>query len=173
MRIYDALNDIQGKIHFPNYVTEGDVQSDVVSALKKDGFLVKTMLGFKRSLKNAGCEFDIVVFADKHTAVAIIENKSPLEGPATDLDATHQGLKYRGFGIPVILFWDMKYYNELREFLKKEKLPTVKPVKINTESLKRLHKSLDIASMAAYDLGMTDLVEELERKRDLIQEQLR
>ena len=169
MRIYPALNDVQGTIHFPNYTTEGDVQSDVVSALKKDGFLVKTMLPFKQGQAGAGCSFDVVVFRDKHIALAIIENKSPLEGPKTNLDETHQGLKYRGFGIPVVLFWDMKDYPKLKEFLGNISSSVANtPVKTSPESLKRLQKSLDIAAMAAWDLGMYDLVRELETRRDQI-----
>ena len=171
MRVYPALNDVQGKIHFPDYMTEGDVQSDVVAALKKDGFLVKTMLSFKANQPTAGCSFDIVVFKNNREPLAIIENKSPQEGPITDLDKTHQGLKYRGFGIPVILFWDMKEYAKLKDFLKEGKPPLEKaPTKVSFSlvALRRLHKSLDIAAMSAWDLGMNEFVAELENHRDRI-----
>lgn len=175
MKIYPALNSIE-KVHFHDTVTEADIQAQLFGELKKDGFSVKAGVNYLRAKKVAGCQFDLVIHKGK-TAVAIIEVKSPFEGPRTDLNSTHQGLKYRSFGIPVILFWDMDNYPELKNFLKnaveKELMVTSSTVFLrNPEGYRRLHKALDIASMNAFDLGMHDLESYLEKERDSIKVQM-
>jgi hypothetical protein len=176
MRAYTSLNSLQGHIHFPSTTTEGDIQAELSCLLKQDGFSFRSQVPFMKQQAGAGCIFDIVIFKGRR-ATAIIEIKSPIEGPQTDLDASHQGLKYRSFGVPVILFWDLEQYHILKEFLKntnhsfdEQSLP--KSIK-GAESLKRLHKSLDIASMAAYDLGRNELVITLERQRDAVGEEMK
>jgi hypothetical protein len=172
MIIYAALNSTE-KLHLHDYETEADIQAQLYARLRKDGFDVKAGVTYLRTKSNIGCAFDLVIHKGREAAV-IIEVKSPLEGPQTDLDASHQGLKYRSFGLPVVLFWDMAYYQNLREFvdssLEKEtpKLKGATPFIKNPTTFKRLHKYLDISSMQAYDLGLSELERDLEQKRDAI-----
>lgn len=177
MKIYSALNSIE-KLYFHNVETEADIQCQLFSRLKKDGFSVKVGVNIRKGMAGAGCQFDLVIHQGKR-AIAIIEVKSSLEGPQVDLDSTHQGLKYRSFGIPVVLFWSMENYPDLKNFLRclltseipKDKIE-VKPLSRNTESYARLRQSLDIASMRAFDLGMHELEKDLEQKRDSIAVQM-
>ena len=172
MQIYEALNSTQ-KLHLPDRDTEADIQAQLFAKLRKDGFNVKVGVTWAISRKNSGCQFDLVIFKDKMASV-IIEVKSPFEGPQTNLDESHQGLKYRSFGLPVVLFWDMKDYSALKEFLNNSETKEISEPKHgeeavkNPEYLKRLHRALDIASMSAYDLGLAELEHDLEQKRDFI-----
>ena len=173
MRVYDSLNDSQ-KVHFSDRITESDTQAELYARLKKDGFTVKSAVGVAQKRSLGGVSFDLVVFKDK-TAVAIIEVKSTTKGPEEDLDATMQGLKYRSFGIPVVLFWDMSFYDDLKTFLSSKKTKNVDLVKntFNSGALKDLYKSLDITSMRAFDLRhhsqeFQELERLLEEKRDRV-----
>jgi hypothetical protein len=172
MIVYTALNSTE-KLHSHDSETEADIQAQLYAQLRKDGFNVKAGVTYIKNKSYMGCTFDLVINKGKEASF-IIEVKSPFEGPKTDLDASHQGLKYRSFGIPVILFWDMREYSKLKQFLnssiEKEisKPKGVTSFTKNPESFRRLHKSLDISSMHAYDLGLSDLERELEQKRDFI-----
>jgi hypothetical protein len=172
MKVYTALNSTE-KLYFHDTETEADVQAQLFAQLRKDRFNVKAGVNYSKNKPNMGCTFDLVIHKGKE-AIVIIEVKSPFEGPRTDLDASHQGLKYRSFGLPVILFWDMSNYAELKEFLKNSVEKVSEPPKEatafikNPDAFRRLHKSLDISSMHAYDLGLSELEHDLEQKRDFI-----
>lgn len=173
MRVYEALTTLQ-QIQNPVRKSEFEIQASLYSKLKEDGFKVRGCV----SLKRHKAQFDLVVFKGRK-ASAIIEVKAPDEGPTEDLDKTQQGMKYRVYGVPVVLFWSMEYYSDLKKFLQ-DNTVTQQPLIKETEKqehLKRLRTSLSIASMSAYDLQMGELEEYLERKTEwvsnLLQESLK
>jgi hypothetical protein len=174
MKVYEPLNSLD-KIDYPGWDTEADLQANLYAKLLADGFVVKAGLPYRANLGTGGCTLDLVIFKGRK-AVAVLELKNIIIGPTTDLASSHQGLKYRQFGIPVVLFWDMDNYPELKKFLADEKFQQQENRFKNPKDpfvLKRLHRSLDIASMAAYDLGMHELEAELEKQRDRITDKIR
>lgn len=174
MKVYESLNSLD-KIDYPGWDTEADLQASLYAKLLSDGFLVKAGLPYRSSMEGAGCTLDLVIFKGREAA-AILELKNTLVGPATDLNSSHQGLKYRQFGVPVVLFWDMTNYPELKKFLQGKTFQQQESRFKNPKDslvLKRLHRSLDIASMAAYDLEMLELEAELEKQRDKITDKIR
>jgi len=176
VRIYPPLNQVSTIGRTTQLKTkEPQVQAELFRLLVNDGFDVLAGVPIRQIARGLGVQFDLTVFKNR-AAQAIIEIKSEVRGPTEDLDATMQGLKYRSFGIPVILFWDIKEYSELKKFLISQVIPEQQSPKmqtVNRDCLQRLYKSLDIASMSAYDVGMHELEAELERHRDFVKERLK
>jgi hypothetical protein len=181
MRVYKPLNS-SAIIHKQSTRAEFNLQADLYALLKRDGFDV---VGNVTLCKNS---FDLVVYDSKGKATAIIETKQEDEGARVHLDQTIQGVKYMQFGVPVILFWDLSKYDELKTELLKDRKAFVN-VKSSAESafqeaskaavvrsLELLRNKLDVASFAAYDVASTlsktdlaNLEQTLETARDKVQ----
>ena len=182
MKIYQPLT-ASYQLNELSVKSESDIHCVLYARLKQDGFRVSSGRSYKDWVA-----FDIVLFSEEgnHEALAIIEVKRENEGHRIALDQTEQGFKYRQFGVPVILFWDLSKYDELVKFLKSEMTEDSNSgddLRIETNSksdllrrLRDLHRRLDTAQMAAFDaksvLNNPELLQmeiTLEKFRDKIQ----
>ena len=175
MIVYQPASSI-AIVHNPDHESEFEIQAELYSRLRIDGFEVRGNVPQTFQLGNKDTIdviFDLIVTSGKKT-LAIIEIKTKDSVPCIKFDETTQGMKYRAFGVPVILFWDMAHYQDLRAFLTGKQFKQVLNFKVvPLGSLKRLHKSLDIASMSAYDLGLKDLEQDLDDKKEQIAKKIR
>lgn len=185
MRVYEPLSNSKN-VHKPNSKSEFELQAGLYNRLKKDGFSVSGNIDIFKG--DHGVVFDLVVFKKDRQAIAIIEMKKEDIGFRVALDQTLQGVKYRHFGIPVVLFWDMIHYDELKKFLQEgekqiessgDDLRISESKKIlRLTRLRDLRRRLDVAAMAAFDAKSVfpefgkfkDIEAELERLRDYIDE---
>lgn len=182
MRVYPPLSSTN-ELNVHDTKSELDVQIPLCAQLTADGFTV--MAGLTRASKGLKrVSFDVVVFKDKK-AIAIIEVKREDEGHRIALDQTEQGFKYRHFGVPVILFWDLTQYDKLREFLNgsiKVRTQAGDDLRVDTSKklaalghLRALRRRLDVASMVAFDAKgvfpeVAHIEATLEKFRDQIDE---
>lgn len=170
MKVYPALTS-DTPIWFREEKSEAQLQVDLYSSLIKDGFSVRA------GVRVLNSTFDLVVFK-KTKAIAIIELKTELSlktrHSKTNLLATdYQILKYQGFGVPVILFWSMEKYSELKVFLNTQKTPEEnKSAPAVSHNFKRLYSLLDKASMCAFDCGLSEIEKDLEQKRDEVKRKI-
>ena len=154
MKIYQPLTATY-KLDFWKTKSELDLHCPLYARLQNDGFTVLSGRTYKGRVA-----FDIVVFKGRK-AIAIIEVKREDLGHRVALDQTEQGFIYRQFGVPVILFWDMKKYDDLAEFLKSNRISKseigddlriqISKKEIMLTRLRDLRRRLDVASMAAFD----------------------
>lgn len=182
MRVYEPISSTH-KLNKGETRTELDLHCDLYSKLKSDGFSV---LSGRTYLKKY--VFDIVVFDKKGKAKTIIEVKREDNGHRVALDQTEQGFKYRHFGVPLVLFWDMKFYEDLKKFLETGDADlslSGEDLRIETSKkefplrrLQDLRRRLDTAAMAAFDAGVyfpevKNMETELEKFRDQVDEKYR
>lgn len=166
VRVYEPLDKVF-KIQKVEFSSEFEIQAELYQRLKADGFDVQGEVNVQSGV------FDLVVFGERGFATAIIETKRPWTGSSLEFDETEQGWKYRQFGVPVILFWDFGYYDDLLTLLRAKRIMQTKYYKDlveianaeklgltpDTRNLKktcafRLVRFLDRASMAAFDMGV-------------------
>lgn len=175
MRVYEPLSASE-RVHKPAFETEADLQCDLAAKLRGDGFNISVGLNYRALARDGrGLVFDIVVFRSK-AAIAIIEIKRTSDGHRVALDQTIQGFKYRHFGVPVVLFWDLNEYDQLKNFLQgaeQNGSESGEGLRIENTSKKNrlialwnLRRRLDTASMAAFDAKMPDMEKQLETWRD-------
>ena len=99
-------------------LTEFEIQAILYNRLTAAGFLVRGETSTNRG------RLDLVVFAgsdgrsrDVYGEAAVVIEVKPHKCPD---GAEEQCKKYTTLGLPVILFWDLKDYDELESFLKIE-----------------------------------------------------
>lgn len=115
MRIYQPTDSLYEIPLNPARRTEFETHSDLFQRLKEDDFDVRACFSVSVGApkKRRGVIFDIGVFKEDK-AICVIEVKSDL----TPLfKVSSQAKRYRQFGIPLVLFWNMAKYSILKSFL--------------------------------------------------------
>lgn len=181
MKVFDPLSDAN-RLNVSDEQSEHQLQAEIYSRLKRDGFVVSCGQTYKRARGSEwNSEFDLCVFRGKR-CVAIIETKRTDvvdKIPLRDIEAI---TKYRHFSVPVVLFWDLEKYNELVSFLNDgahEAAEDLQLASVKEQTarfrLRALHRRLDVASMAAYDVNVSlpnsplaSLEKDLEQMRDKV-----
>jgi hypothetical protein len=167
MRVYSPLTYLR-RLNKRSDRTELDLQCDLYARLKSDKFDIRVAVPYA----GEHC-FDLVVFECDGTAKAIIEVKRECDGFRVALDQTEQGFNYRQFGVPVILFWDMVDYEELKTTLLSphKKLKYAEDgtdlrieqdkKRLVVNRLRSLAKSLDISLTTTFDaqFSLPDVIE--------------
>ena len=113
VRVYWPTSSTE-KIPKPTKHSEFEIQATVWAHLIQDGHLVRGCVPAFHLEEKAKCTFDLVVYRQNGTPMAIIEIKN---SKGTRLEKTRQGRRYRAYGLPVILFWDISKYPILIETL--------------------------------------------------------
>lgn len=189
MKIYSPLSN-SIVIHKPSIESEINTQSATCERLKADlkadGFEVVLGVGVMTKSRALGMVNDAVVFYRK-IAVAIIEFKRH----SIALDQTMQGFKYRHCGVPVILFWDMNEYEDLKNTLMSmisskntqpisqaapanfsERLAATIPTPLVSRNLDRLCRRLEVAAYAAFDAKQFEIERQLETLKNEVKARL-
>lgn len=181
MKVFDSLSDAN-RLNVPDEQSEHHLQAEIYSRLKRDGFTISCGQTYKRARGSEwSSEFDLCVFRGKR-CIAIIEMKRCDVADKIPLRDIESITKYRHFGVPVILFWDLEKYDELVSFLNDGQHEIAEDFQLESAKeqtarfrLRALHRRLDVASMAAYDVNvalpnspLAFMEKDLEQMRDKV-----
>lgn len=119
MKIFQPLN-ANYRIEKPSKMSEFEIHAALYIRLRQAGYKVRGHATAK--YENGMCTFDLVVFDGDYRPKVIIEVKNSAN---TSLPNTRQGMRYRHFGLPVVLFWNLDEYGELLNFLRSTIRPNV------------------------------------------------
>ena len=184
MKIFDPISN-SNTLHLPDAQSEADLQAELYARLTHDGFRVRSEVTYKKFAHAwFNSTFDLCVFKGKD-CIAVLETKRFDLGGKADLKQVEQLTRYRHFGVPVILFWDLEKYDELVCFLRTGESERTEDFQVESEKdklirrrVKSLNRRLDVASMAAYDVNvvlpnspLAFMEKTLEEMRDKVAEQ--